>query len=226
MVSKLSEIWSGLFIPDPDPDFTPIPDPGVKKAPDPGSGSATLHKSTDYSYRTVAYGTVPWGFSCPPRCGGAPRRGRPGGPPSHAASAPSACSHVTRSSPPANLSLPSSLLQWVEGVGDLFPRWLPVRPPLGQGPPPLLAAQISRLFLPGRFWGGRSSRGAAVEPRPGVSLAAAVAVQRRCCLHNIMKSIRLRFATNIPAKMVKNNQGFGSGFVLNRDLIRLVDPDP
>ncbi len=42
MVSKLSEIWSGLFIPDPDPDFLPISDPGVKKAPDPGSGSATL----------------------------------------------------------------------------------------------------------------------------------------------------------------------------------------
>ncbi len=37
MVSKLSEIWSGLFIPDPDPDFLPIPDPGFKKAPDPGS---------------------------------------------------------------------------------------------------------------------------------------------------------------------------------------------
>ncbi len=32
-VSKLSEIWSGLFIPDPDPEFLPIPDPGVKKAP-------------------------------------------------------------------------------------------------------------------------------------------------------------------------------------------------
>ncbi len=37
IVSKLSEIWSGLFIPDPDPDFYPsrIPDPGVKKVPDP-----------------------------------------------------------------------------------------------------------------------------------------------------------------------------------------------
>jgi hypothetical protein len=30
MVSKLSEIWSGLFIPDPDPDFLPIPDPGSR----------------------------------------------------------------------------------------------------------------------------------------------------------------------------------------------------
>ncbi len=44
MVSKLKQIWSGLFIPDPDADFLPsrIPDPGVKKAPNPGSGSATL----------------------------------------------------------------------------------------------------------------------------------------------------------------------------------------
>jgi hypothetical protein len=42
IVSKLSEKWSGLFI--PDPDFYPsrIPDPGVNKAPDLGSGSATL----------------------------------------------------------------------------------------------------------------------------------------------------------------------------------------
>jgi hypothetical protein len=41
MVSTLSEISFGLFIPDPDPDpaFLPIPDPGVKKAPDPGSGT-------------------------------------------------------------------------------------------------------------------------------------------------------------------------------------------
>ncbi len=29
--SKLSEIWSGLFILDPDPDFLPIPDPGSKR---------------------------------------------------------------------------------------------------------------------------------------------------------------------------------------------------
>jgi hypothetical protein len=40
----LSEIWSRMFIPDPDLDFLPIPDPGVKKAPDPGSGFATLLK--------------------------------------------------------------------------------------------------------------------------------------------------------------------------------------
>ncbi len=42
IVPKLSEIWTGLFIPDPEFDFLPIPDPGVKKAPDSGSGSATL----------------------------------------------------------------------------------------------------------------------------------------------------------------------------------------
>ncbi len=29
MVSKLSEIRFGLFLPDPDPDFLPIPDPGA-----------------------------------------------------------------------------------------------------------------------------------------------------------------------------------------------------
>ncbi len=40
IVSKLSEIWSGLVIPDPDP--SRIPDPGVKKAPDPWPVSATL----------------------------------------------------------------------------------------------------------------------------------------------------------------------------------------
>jgi hypothetical protein len=42
------EIWSGLFLSDPDPvsypdpNFLPIPDPGVNKAPATGSGSATL----------------------------------------------------------------------------------------------------------------------------------------------------------------------------------------
>ncbi len=30
IVSKLREIWSGLFIPDPDPYFLPIPDPGSR----------------------------------------------------------------------------------------------------------------------------------------------------------------------------------------------------
>ncbi len=44
--SKLSEIWSGLFIPDPDPDSVSIPDPGSRgskrhRIPDPRSCSAT-----------------------------------------------------------------------------------------------------------------------------------------------------------------------------------------
>ncbi len=43
IVSKLSEMWSGLFIPDPDPDFYPsrIPGSGIKKRhriPDPQHG--------------------------------------------------------------------------------------------------------------------------------------------------------------------------------------------
>ncbi len=46
IVSKLSEILSRMFIPDPDLDFLPISDPGVKKSPDPGSGSATLFYPT------------------------------------------------------------------------------------------------------------------------------------------------------------------------------------
>jgi hypothetical protein len=37
IVSKLSKIWSGMFIPDPDLDFLPIPDPGSS-----GFGSARL----------------------------------------------------------------------------------------------------------------------------------------------------------------------------------------
>ncbi len=44
IVSKLSEIRSGLFIPDPDPgpgSPSRIPDPGVKKAPDSGVKKAT-----------------------------------------------------------------------------------------------------------------------------------------------------------------------------------------
>ncbi len=44
MVYKLSEIRSGLFI--PDPDLLPIPDPWVKKAPD--LGSVTLLLARQY----------------------------------------------------------------------------------------------------------------------------------------------------------------------------------
>jgi hypothetical protein len=39
---KLSEIWSGLFIPDPDPEFFTHPGSRIKKAPDPGSASVIL----------------------------------------------------------------------------------------------------------------------------------------------------------------------------------------
>jgi hypothetical protein len=42
------EIWSGLFIPDPDPDFLPILDPGSRgkkctrsRIPDPDTGSGS-----------------------------------------------------------------------------------------------------------------------------------------------------------------------------------------
>ncbi len=48
IVSKLSERWSGLFIPDPDPDFLPIPDPGSRGQK--GSGSGTLLKSTGVKF--------------------------------------------------------------------------------------------------------------------------------------------------------------------------------
>ncbi len=37
IVSKFSEIWSELFIPDPDPDFLPIPDPGSRGQQSTGS---------------------------------------------------------------------------------------------------------------------------------------------------------------------------------------------
>jgi hypothetical protein len=47
---KLSEICSGLFIPDPDPDFLPIPDRGVIKSPDPGSGSARMLRRVSIDY--------------------------------------------------------------------------------------------------------------------------------------------------------------------------------
>jgi hypothetical protein len=56
IVSKLSEIYPGRFIPDPDLDFLPIPDPGVKKAPDPGSATRVLIKrKTGYYLPTVRY---------------------------------------------------------------------------------------------------------------------------------------------------------------------------
>jgi hypothetical protein len=56
IVSKLSEISSGMFIPDPGSgfDFLPVPDPGARKAPDPGSGSATLHEINRVTSRTIS----------------------------------------------------------------------------------------------------------------------------------------------------------------------------
>jgi hypothetical protein len=46
-VSKLSEVWFGLFIPDPDPDFLPIPDPGSRGQK--GTGSATARNNLQAS---------------------------------------------------------------------------------------------------------------------------------------------------------------------------------
>jgi hypothetical protein len=48
IVSKLSELWSGMFIPDPGSGswFFAHPDPGVKKAPD--SGSRIRIRNTGY----------------------------------------------------------------------------------------------------------------------------------------------------------------------------------
>jgi hypothetical protein len=50
IVSELSEIWSGMFIPDSDPGseswFFTHPGPRGQKAPDPGSGFATLELPT------------------------------------------------------------------------------------------------------------------------------------------------------------------------------------
>ncbi len=50
IVPKFSEIWYGMFIPDPDLDYSPIPDPGVKKVPD--SGSATLYSNHGAGFDT------------------------------------------------------------------------------------------------------------------------------------------------------------------------------
>jgi hypothetical protein len=48
IVSKLSEICTGMFIPDSDLDFLLIPDPGIKKGKAPLPGSATLFKRIEY----------------------------------------------------------------------------------------------------------------------------------------------------------------------------------
>jgi hypothetical protein len=70
IVSKLSEILSGMFVPDPDFDFLPIPDPVVKKASDPGSGSATLlicNSPHKMSYIHIYSVTPRWLFKILPK---------------------------------------------------------------------------------------------------------------------------------------------------------------
>ncbi len=44
MVIKLSEIWSGLFIPDPDSDYLPFPEPGSRGQK--GTGSRIRIRNT------------------------------------------------------------------------------------------------------------------------------------------------------------------------------------
>ncbi len=58
IVSKLSEMWSGIFILDSESRILisiPIPDSGVKKAPVPGSGSTTLHTILSYKLSLGLY---------------------------------------------------------------------------------------------------------------------------------------------------------------------------
>jgi hypothetical protein len=60
MVSKLSEIRSRLFIPDPDPDILPIPDPGSRGQKGTGSrilvpGSATLNSTRKENLEEVHF---------------------------------------------------------------------------------------------------------------------------------------------------------------------------
>ncbi len=69
MVSKFSEIWSGLFIPDPDPEFLPTPDPGVKN----GIGSRIRIRNTAWNLWCWRRGRPrwrphwsPWAAGCPP----------------------------------------------------------------------------------------------------------------------------------------------------------------
>ncbi len=53
IVSKLLEIWSGLSIPDSDPDFLPIPDPGSRVQKDPGSRIRNTGLIFMYYYRYI-----------------------------------------------------------------------------------------------------------------------------------------------------------------------------
>ncbi len=54
MVSKLCEIWSGLFI--PDPDFLPIPDPGSRGQK--GTGSRIWIPNTAFNYQSTVLTTL------------------------------------------------------------------------------------------------------------------------------------------------------------------------
>jgi hypothetical protein len=53
MVSKLSEISSGFFLPDLDPDFLPVPDPGSKGQK--GTGSQIRIRNTGCGSRMFPY---------------------------------------------------------------------------------------------------------------------------------------------------------------------------
>ncbi len=69
MVSKLSEIWSGFFIPDPDPDFLTIPDPDLEsQIPAPGGQNSTgsqirIRKTGDFRFALAVGGSVVYWFS-------------------------------------------------------------------------------------------------------------------------------------------------------------------
>ncbi len=54
--SKLSELRSGLFIPDPDPDFLPFPDPGSRSQLSTGSRTRIRHTDLAINLRnSVTY---------------------------------------------------------------------------------------------------------------------------------------------------------------------------
>ncbi len=50
--SKLSEIWSGWLIPDPDPDFLPIPDPGLRGQKATGSRIRIRNTAAHFNFFT------------------------------------------------------------------------------------------------------------------------------------------------------------------------------
>jgi hypothetical protein len=58
MVSKLPEIWSGLFIPDSDPDILPIPDPGSRGQKGTGSRIQICNTGWGAVYISLGSGTA------------------------------------------------------------------------------------------------------------------------------------------------------------------------